>query len=481
MAKKRATKKRKQKTDSKFAPKNQEQISAIEAMLSFIENGDPDEYFNLSGKAGTGKTTIIQEAIAPYVKTKTVVVAALSHKAKMVLYRKLAVRFGRSVEAETIASLLGMKLDMETGKFVIAKRSGVDRPIEMADILVVDECSMINDMALDLIMKNKKKNCKVLFVGDIGQLPPIRDEKSAKQDLPSLTFATTNRAILRERVRQGEESPILPYADLYWDNSQSKSPVFDPVNRANRKSIVTEFGSLVFVKSRSVIDVAVSLFREAVEKNDPDIIRFVVYRNKARMVINNRVRKGLFGEMSEQEFAKGEIIVFDDNFSVGNTLIQNSTECQVKTAEYIDDGEWKYWKIDTVINGVQISFNVLQEKDKYLFSQHLQKLADYANSLSGPARTNAWREFRDQKEMFAPVEYAYAITSHKSQGSTYDVCIVAEKDIVDVTATSNKSKSQSIYTSITRAKYLAMIMDGESDDPNALDEAIGILKKQRSK
>jgi hypothetical protein len=34
---------------------------------------------------------------------------------------------------------------------------------------------MINEEALEMIMNEKRKNAKVLFLGDIGQLPPIRD------------------------------------------------------------------------------------------------------------------------------------------------------------------------------------------------------------------------------------------------------------------------------------------------------------------
>src|SRR5690348_8049718 len=129
-------------------------------------------------------------------------------------------------------------MDVETGKFSPEFGAG-EPPIMGANIIVVDEASMVNEQALELIMEMKPHYAKVIFLGDIGQLPPIREGKTAGLDKPSPTFNTPNKARLLERVRQGEESPILPYADLFWNNSQAAAPVANPVPEEERKSRIS--------------------------------------------------------------------------------------------------------------------------------------------------------------------------------------------------------------------------------------------------
>lgn len=464
---------------SDFKPANEEQIVAIELIRNFINAGDPDQYFTLQGKAGTGKTTIMQEAIA-VVKKKQIIVGALSHKAKLVIASKLHQRFGKSkIKSETVASMLGMKMDMETGEFIMSKDSEfLDPPVSTADVIVIDECSMINEEALSLIMEHKRSSAKVIFLGDIGQLPPIRKNTSGYQDHPSPTFATEHSAFLTERIRQGEQSPILPYADLFWNNSQSASPIANPATKQYRKSTVTENGSLVFAKSANAFEKVFPLYKVAVEINNPDIVRTVVYRNNTRQLINRKIREFLFEDAEELQFVAGDLIMFQDNYSEDDLEIPNSTEIQIKSAirRKTDDG-WNAWQIGFALNGRPVEMLALDHQDESRFTAHLNTLGNRAKSMPfGRERIDAWGAFWSQKKRFAPIDYAYAITSHKAQGSTYDVTLIAEADIVTVPI-SDKSKSQSIYTAITRARHIAIIMDG-ANDHEELHIAIALLDKK---
>ena len=67
------------------------------------------------------------------------------------------------------------------------------------------------------------------------------------------------------------------------------------------------------------------------------------------------------------------------------------------------------------------------------------------------------------KGRYANIDYGYAITSHKSQGSTYDIVIVMKDDIMGVMPLGNKEKSESIYTALTRARNVAVIVEGQSE------------------
>ena len=192
----------------KIEAKNLEQELAIKGGIDFLENGNPEEWLVIGGKAGTGKTTIAQAIIEPYINKKQILVCALSHKAKLVISEKLEKFFGQTAFiSKSIAGALGMKMDQETGKFIIDKSFAFDPPIKKAKIIIVDEASMINEQAHHLIMSEKQAKAKVIYLGDIRQLPPIREEGSKFADTPSPIFYNSNYFILKERIRQGEESP----------------------------------------------------------------------------------------------------------------------------------------------------------------------------------------------------------------------------------------------------------------------------------
>lgn len=475
MAKK---KKQAQPEKPKFVPDNHEQVAAIEAMQDFILNGDPSEFFTLEGKAGTGKTTIVQEAITPFLR-KSVIIAALSHKAKLVLANKIEARHGRwAARAETIASLLGMEMDVETGKF-FAPDQKREPPICFADVLIVDECSMVNEQALALIMEIKPPHCKVIFCGDIGQLPPIREGVAASSDAHSPTFNTKNKAVLLTRVRQGEASPILPFADYFWNNSQSEAPVQNPAPQIIRQSVVNDAGALVFSKSERALEKVLHLYSRSVKTGNPDIIRTIVYKNATRQFLNNKIRKMLFPLNEGEQFTPGDLIVFSDNYGSGVDKISNSTETQVKHVRRYHTSEgWEVFELGASIDGVPRQLPVLSLKDVPAFKKHLDELANWAKGLWGEARRKAWAHFYGAKGRFAPIDYSYTITSHKAQGSTYDVAMVAEADIMEVQATTNKSKSQSVYTGITRARHVSIILDGYNDHGEDLERALQNLNLQ---
>lgn len=469
----------------KFKAKNQGQETAIDDIRTFIDKGSSNEFHVLEGKAGTGKTTIIQEALHPYIKNKRkIIIGALSHKAKLVLSNKINARFKRNnVGSETIASMLAMSMDMETGRFSVTRKNEF-APIAGAEIVVIDECSMVNEEALEYVMKFKPNDCKIIFAGDIGQLPPIRDGRDIHPDVASPTFSGKNKSRLMERVRQGEESPILPYADLFWNNSQSFFPVLNPADPSLRVSTVTDKGSLVFSRSGNALNTVLPLYREAVDSHNFDIVRTIAYRNNTREILNRKIREFLFTNDSKTQFVVGDLIIFQDTWESPEleVLISNSTECQVRAVKPASfDGGWKGFNITIKIDTEELEIPVLAWDSLVAWNHYLQGLAQTAKGIIDKGeRSAAWRLFWSEKERFAPVEHAYAITSHKSQGSTYDTTLIAEADIMAVSKISNKCKSQSVYTSITRSKHLSIVMDGTNDHPNQMHEAFNLLKTQRT-
>ena len=65
-------------------------------------------------------------------------------------------------------------------------------------------------------------------------------------------------------------------------------------------------------------------------------------------------------------------------------------------------------------------------------------------------RRNAWVKYFNLLGKYADVKYNYALTVHKSQGSTFDNAIVINCDIKRVQ--DKKERNKLLYTAVTRAK-----------------------------
>jgi exodeoxyribonuclease-5 len=433
-------------------PINEEQKRVINEVRDFIKNGDPNEWFLIEGKAGTGKTTIITKAIEPYVGKRRVEISALSHKAKKVLTNKIYESYGSEtigLSSRSVASLLGMTFNIETGKFtkIYTKKKP---PIRWDDVIIVDEASMINEEALELIMKLKKPKAKVIFIGDVGQLPPIREQGDENVGKISPVFNTTNKITLLNRVRQSSDSEILPYSDYYWDNSVKNEGIDeDPIPLSKRK---TNQQIVFSTDMEGVLIENKNLFLESIKTNNTDLVKVIVYRNNTKKAINWYIRNLLFEKPKEYEV--GEMVIFNDNYFDGNDIImENSTECSiVKIQEKTFYKKFKGYVLTLTDGEKTEDVKVISEESVFEWNKHISNLFTEAKKQPfGRSRNNALKRAWDTKRKFADIDYAYTLTSHKAQGSTYKNVIVVEDDILEVSMIDNVEKSQSLYVAITRA------------------------------
>jgi exodeoxyribonuclease-5 len=369
--------------------------------------------------------------------------------------------------------MLGMREDPLTGEFIRKERKDYEDgpPIEDADIIMIDEASMVNEQILELIYEHKKPNAKVIFLGDIGQLPPIRTQSNQyyknRQNLfgkDSPVFDGKNKSKLITRVRQGEESPILPFADNFWLNSRSNNPVENPA-KGLRENAITDKGAILFTPMFNNIKTQiVDAFRKGLEDKNDKYIKVVTYRNATREAVNDYIHNTLFGKDSV-EYNDGELIMFNASFGEN---IANSDEGRVVSAEGpIKDSETgvSVFELAVHVNNDIEMVSVVAKEDQQKWKDYLnQQRAIYQNlyRTKDKGAGLAFREFKKKESRYANLDYAYAITSHKSQGSTYDMVVVDEKDIMSVGATDNKTKSQAIYTALTRARNISVIISSES-------------------
>jgi len=165
----------KQKLISNFGHEpNIDQQIAIEKLSCFCTEDQDREIFLLGGYAGTGKTSLISALSKTLVdfKWKSVLLAPTGRAAKVISSYS-----NRS--AQTIHKKIYKKNLNPDGyiSFSLAENSHKNT------IFIIDEASMINDSPsefstvtiLDDILEYvfSGQNCKLIFTGDVAQLPPV--------------------------------------------------------------------------------------------------------------------------------------------------------------------------------------------------------------------------------------------------------------------------------------------------------------------
>ena len=166
--------------------------SQIEAIKAALEN----KVFVLTGGPGTGKTTTTMGIIETYQErgAKILLAAPTGRAAK----RMSEVT---RMEAKTIHRLLEMKPSEGFQRNENNKLTG--------DVLIVDECSMIDIILMNSLMKAVPDNMSVIFVGDVDQLPSVGAGKVLSDMLASGVIPYVR---LDKIFRQAQRSRIITNA-----------------------------------------------------------------------------------------------------------------------------------------------------------------------------------------------------------------------------------------------------------------------------
>ena len=195
---------------------NEQQEAALRELEAFV-NDPASSQFTLSGYAGTGKTTVIG-IFKQYLDNinQKVVFTAPTHRANAVTRAKTP---GATVM--TLAKLFGLSVDVDLSSNnydlrTLQARQTNDPKLEGNELIIIDEASMVQDGMYELIQNQLSTypGTKVIYVGDQGQLRPVKSDTISKvftdADTPKMQLTKVERTgdnpILKEstRLRNGE-------------------------------------------------------------------------------------------------------------------------------------------------------------------------------------------------------------------------------------------------------------------------------------
>lgn len=475
------------------------QKNAIDTLLDFLKNPDGGRYILLEGAAGTGKTTLINEVLKRLNKSgrPQVLIGALSHKAKGVLNSKItkANKTKYNVEAKSLAGMLGMKMVMKNINGDWQEVFEVDRqarkmgiPIQSANIVFIDEASMVSEEAMAYIEELVGRGTKIVFLGDQRQLPPIRTGgtefwnthpeflKNPEADSPVFTRTDIPRVSLTERVRQGEDSPIHMVTDQFG-NYTLQGGTFPNLSSTQSSK---DLRLIIEKPDTKLSEQMLPLFQEGMRTQNPNFAKIVAFTNAKVNQYNTELHFLLHPEMAanrDMNFAEGDLITMYDSFTPAGArepAVHNAEEGIVLSSSgtqtmYTRTGAGIRYRNYTIKMQDDRTINIpVLEQDTPNIQAYNNALEQLKKQAIADGGSWAWRPYYELKESMANMKMGYASTIHKSQGSTYQVVGVDTTDNFG----SPRFKSQAIYTAMTRAANISIIKGMGSSNAAPSAEAI---------
>jgi exodeoxyribonuclease-5 len=476
---------------------------AYAVLLDFLEGRSDAGLAVLRGYAGTGKTFLVGKLIHDLDPGMTVAVAAPTNKAVKVLREKILEAGGLVAEEPldnighleertrvafgSIHSLLGLQLtEREDGSQEC--KSARNPSLHKYDVVIIDECSMIGaDLFRQVVLC--KRQTRVLFVGDPAQLPPVEANEAESPTFHQVSL----QVMLTEVVRQAADNPIIQLSLLLRRAIESGQ-------RADITAMAAVLPSLHEHPQAALVpgDAHTVMNFALYEINAGRDARVLAFTNEAVNRYNRAIHEALHGPQAKP-FVVGERVILhsqcdalkceDDGQITGlKTMLITSEEAVIQHIQPKKHPQWDlipahqvFLKRDT---GEQVAVYLpddpanLEREIGAQFGQwrELKAKADAAYASARRIRDDELRlenqragdEFTTQakaasgkawalRRAFAPLRHAYALTTHKSQGSTFDTAIVDLNDLDRMR--SAFAFNRGLYVAATRPRsYLAVVV-----------------------
>lgn len=390
----------------------QEQVRAYDAIHKWFKDPHAHWKFTVHGYAGTGKTWLLQYLINNW--EGEVICCAPTGKAASVLKAKL----DNSISVTTVHSLLYKPLEGDIVKYTDLKKALSEDPdnkklkaevedlrIELTStnvdfhfdgqdfkgqLIIVDESSMVTSQMRDDF---ESTGARVIFVGDGGQLPPVGDDGWFINEKPD--------ALLQDVQRQALDNPIIRLSM--------------EVRTGRPKMRDYQYDNCMILKSDTLPD------EEWLAAD-----QIITGMNVTRRGLNSWLREEL-GYGDHWQPLKGERLVCLKNMK--NTHFVNGIQM-----ECLADAR----QTKTKVNHIDVKIGDTEYLGTSFYDFHCR--VTYEDVKEEPYQTRLG---------LVELDFAYAITCHKAQGSEWDSVILADDNM---RKRDKENRRRWLYTGVTRAK-----------------------------
>ena len=441
---------------------NKNQLLALDKIISFIENKTNDEIFTLKGYAGTGKTYIISNIVKNLWKAKkSVLLLAPTGRSAKVLssYCKK--------EAYTIHKEIFYTKNNFSGRLEFTLKVNKHKNT----LFIVDEASMIStergdgiglfsQSLLDNIIKYVYSGfkCKLLLIGDVAQLPPVKSNISYALESDYLEKEYEKSICsseLTDVIRQEKESGILSFATSIRNKIENK--FFEDINFNSDR-----FNDIIKVEDGEHL---MNLIQDSYDFYGIEETAIIVRSNKRANLFNKSIREKILNNENSITvgdllmviknnyfwlnnkrdigfIANGDIIKIEEIYGIKEIYGFRFAEVKISMVDYP-----KILPFETVlildslfINTPSIDFNHMNQLYQEILKDYMSIKTKYKRYLA----------VKNNKFFNAlQVKFAYSFTCHKSQGGQWSSIFLEYPFLPNGM---DEDFFRWLYTAITRAK-----------------------------
>ncbi|MBQ6605075.1 MAG: AAA family ATPase [Tidjanibacter sp.] len=462
-----------------FTPtKGQNKI--IENLANWISEPEYDSVFILNGYAGTGKTTLISAFATTLaeLRIKPILLAPTGRAAKVVAQMT-------GMPAHTIHKKIYRQKSLADAE----ARFMLNFNKEKDAVFIVDEASMIADYSMDgsvfgsgsllddlFEYVRSGERCRVMFVGDAAQLPPVGHDLSPALNPERMkVYGPVIYETLDEVVRQQMDSGILFNATMVrcmLDAGIYEIPLFD-----------TSFPDFEAISGAEVLEKV----EECYSRYGRDDVIVITRSNKRANRFNEGIRRLTL--CAEEAIESGDMLmVVKNNYH----FTEREEDCKIdfvangdtarlmRIRRYHDlygfrfaDAVLRFADYDDYELDCKILLDTLTseapaltaEQSKSLFTAIEEDYSDVTN------KRERYKKIRDDAYYNAmQVKFAYAVTCHKAQGGQWSAVFVDKMLFGDEEM--SRDMLRWLYTAITRAteKLYLVNFDDRFFADNPVDE-----------
>ena len=385
--------------------------SQKDAIISAFQNGIEI----ITGGPGTGKTTIIKCIIEIFETCglKVLLGAPTGRAAK-----RMSESTGK--EATTIHRMLDMGVfEKEESVFV----TNVEEHSLEADVVIIDEASMIDITLMNALLKSIKVGTRLIIVGDVDQLPSV-GAGNVLNDFIESGFTKVVR--LKEIFRQGKESMIVVNAHK--------------INKGEMPKLNEKGTDFFFIRNdiqEGILNTIIDLINTRLPKFNSNwdklkSIQVLVPMKKGVLGVTNlneRIQNVLNPKAPYKKEKEFRSMVFRE----GDKVMQIKNNYSLKWTRIAGKGEHEGLGVFNGDMGFIESIDLEGKKLSIIFDDERRVIYDFM--------------YLDELDL------AYAITIHKSQGSEFPVVIIPAYMGAPLLMNRNL-----LYTGITRAKEMVVVV-----------------------